>query len=252
MLRFVSAALALTLAACAPPVPDSGAGVGFQNYNDYNSYRVARENELRAESPSPVTPIAGPNISDETPITTATLTAAGIGPRSAVPASAPANPAPTSPTVVAAAPAPDPVQGRVVAVPENEPTISDEQNFAAVSDRQTIESDAARLRAQRQAYQVVQPTAVPQRTGTEGPNIVQFALSTRNAVGQKVYSRSALQRGARYQRNCANYASADLAQEDFLRSGGPERDKLGIDPDGDGFACNWDPTPFRRVSRSGG
>ena len=36
-----------------------------------------------------------------------------------------------------------------------------------------------------------------------------------------------------------------LAQEEFLRTGGPERDKLGVDPDGDGFACAWDPRPFR-------
>jgi hypothetical protein len=30
-----------------------------------------------------------------------------------------------------------------------------------------------------------------------------------------------------------------------LSNGGPERDRLGLDPDGDGFACYWDPTPFR-------
>ena len=35
------------------------------------------------------------------------------------------------------------------------------------------------------------------------------------------------------------------AQEAFLKAGGPERDRYGLDPDGDGFACRWDPTPFR-------
>ena len=24
-----------------------------------------------------------------------------------------------------------------------------------------------------------------------------------------------------------------------------ERDRMGLDPDGDGFACAWDPAPFR-------
>ncbi len=242
MLRFALAASALGLVACAPPVPDSGVGVGFQSYQDYNSYRVARENELRAETPAPVTvipPVRGVVVSDEEPITSDTLSAAGIGPR------------PVATAAAAPVPAP-PVQERVVATPQNAPAISDEQNFAAVSDRQSIESDAARLRAQREAYQVVQPTALPTRTGTEGPNIVQYALRTRNAVGQKVYSRSALSGGARYRRNCGKYASPDLAQEAFLQSGGPERDKMGIDPDGDGFACGWDPTPFRRVHSARG
>jgi hypothetical protein len=44
---------------------------------------------------------------------------------------------------------------------------------------------------------------------------------------------------------CAKYASPDLAQQAFLERGGPERDRLGVDPDGDGFACSWDPRPFR-------
>ena len=31
----------------------------------------------------------------------------------------------------------------------------------------------------------------------------------------------------------------------FLEAGGPKRDRKGLDPDGDGFACAWDPRPFR-------
>ncbi len=30
-------------------------------------------------------------------------------------------------------------------------------------------------------------------------------------------------------------------------AGGPERDQFGIDPDGDGYACRWDPSPFRKA-----
>ena len=30
-------------------------------------------------------------------------------------------------------------------------------------------------------------------------------------------------------------------------AGGPERDQFGIDPDGDGYACSWDPSPFRKA-----
>ena len=51
-------------------------------------------------------------------------------------------------------------------------------------------------------------------------------------------------------RACAAYSSPDRAQEDFLASGGPERDRKSLDPDGDGFACAWDPAPFRAVRGS--
>ena len=54
----------------------------------------------------------------------------------------------------------------------------------------------------------------------------------------------------RAQRACGHYPSPDQAQIDFLASGGPERDKLGLDPDGDGYACAWNPAPFRTAVKS--
>lgn len=123
--------------------------------------------------------------------------------------------------------------------------ISDEQDFDAVSSRRTIESDAARIEQNRQTYEVVAPTAVPQR-GTDGqPNIVQYALSTSNPVGTQLYSRAGFNLQAKAQRNCARFPSADQAQIEFLSTGGPQRDRKGLDPDGDGYACSWDPSPFR-------
>ncbi|WP_203564976.1 hypothetical protein [Aliiroseovarius sp. PrR006] len=124
-------------------------------------------------------------------------------------------------------------------------TISDEQDFAAVSSRESIESDAARLEGYRANYQQVQPEAVPNRPSGSSASIVQYALSTTNSVGQALYQRSSLSGEARARRNCARYTSADFAQIAFLESGGPKRDLYGIDPDGDGFACAWDPAPFR-------
>jgi hypothetical protein len=121
--------------------------------------------------------------------------------------------------------------------------ISDEQDFNAVAARETIESDAARIQRNREQYTVIQPTAVPERTET-GPNIVQYALQTTHNPGTQVHSRSSL-RFTDPQAACARYASPDLAQQAFLEAGGPERDRRGLDPDGDGFACTWDPRPFR-------
>jgi hypothetical protein len=222
---------AVTLAACSPAVPDSGAGsgagkgVGFDGYGDYNSYRSARDAELTGRRPAATVTAA--------PLTPAPVTS---GPIAGAPLSADGGP-------VVAAPADG---GPVVAagVP-NHTRISDEQDFDAVANRQTIESDAERLARQRAAYQVIEPTAVPTRPA-DGPNIVAYALSTNNPVGQKVYRRSLLST-AKFQRNCDRFNSDDSAQEAFLRAGGPERDRSGLDPDGDGFACSWDPNPFRKL-----
>ncbi|KCV80976.1 hypothetical protein ATO10_14279 [Actibacterium atlanticum] len=213
-MRFVLPIIAAaTLAACSPDVPNSAAGVGFGDYDDYQRQREA---ELAGAAAQPVTV--------QPPVAT-TQTAA-------------TQPADNTPVV--------PTQPAQVVVNTSNPSISDEQDFGAVASRESIESDAARLAAQREQYQVVQPTAVPTRSGSGGPNIVEFALATTNLPGQAIYSRNRL-RLSDYNRNCVRYTSGDKAQEAFLKAGGPEKDKLNLDPDGDGFACEWDPTPFRNA-----
>ena len=91
---------------------------------------------------------------------------------------------------------------------------------------------------------MVQPKDLPVRPGDTGPNIVEFALATTHAPGVQMYKRSGMSiRGA--DAACAKFPSPDQAQQDFLAKGGPDRDRMGVDPDGDGFACSWDPRPFR-------
>ena len=119
-----------------------------------------------------------------------------------------------------------------------------------MSGERSIEQDAALIQQNRAQYQVIQPGAVPQRTGNEGPNIVAFALQTNNQVGQPLYRRGPFSSKEKEARNCRSYASSDLAQEAFLAAGGPERDREGLDADGDGFACSWDPSVFRSVRGS--
>ena len=130
----------------------------------------------------------------------------------------------------------------------NNPALSDEQDFSAVTARETIESDRERLAELRQQYEVIEPTALPDHAPSTGPNIVEYALNTTNRVGESIYRRSALKLKSS-QRACARYASPDLAQLAFLAAGGPTRDRKNLDPDGDGFACAWDPTPFRLARR---
>ncbi|MCP4822414.1 MAG: hypothetical protein GY883_24785, partial [Shimia sp.] len=127
------------------------------------------------------------------------------------------------------------------------PGISD-NSFDTVEDARSIEADAARRARNKEQYQVVTPGAVPTRSGNAGPNIVAYALSTTNPVGVKQHTRINLKSAAQYEAACAEFPSPDLAQITFLEKGGPKRDRLGLDPDGDGFACDWDPDPFRAVS----
>lgn len=215
------------LAACQPTVPDSAAGVGFGDYQSAQAEQAARDAQLQG---GPLVPSGA--ISDET-----------VDAGSAVPGQKDAG------TDIASNAAGSAEQAAPPSPKLDNPGISDEQDFQAVASRETIESDKERLEAQRKAYKVIEPTALPDRPRNTGPSIVEFALSTTNNVGEQRYRRLNVFAKSRFDRNCAKYASSDLAQEAFLKAGGPEKDPMGLDPDGDGFACYWDPAPFRLAVR---
>jgi hypothetical protein len=125
--------------------------------------------------------------------------------------------------------------------------LSVENDFSAVSENRSIQSDAALIQQNRAQYQVIEPTALPSRSAASGPNIVAYALNTSHPKGTRVYSRSGVNLQGRAARNCAKFPSSDMAQIEFLANGGPERDRASLDPDGDGYACSWDPAPFRKA-----
>lgn len=113
-------------------------------------------------------------------------------------------------------------------------------------DQQKIDAAKAQadLDAARRQLVIFQPTNVPSENGA---NVALYAKQTSNQVGERIYSRSMAARvsgmGA-----CGRYRSADDAQRAFLAAGGPDRDSLGVDPDGDGFACDWNPAPYRALN----
>jgi hypothetical protein len=231
---------ALLMSACTPTTSDTGAGVGFTDYNSY----------VRGAAPAPG---AGP--------VTVVPPGGGFDPAAAAAAIDRADGGIAAPVGTAVTPLPDPAAsadssarargGAPAGIKEesgemvhNNTGISDEQDFSAVSSRETIESDKERIERNRAEYVTVQPKDLPTRPGDTGPNIVEFALATKHAPGVQMYKRSGL--GIRdANASCAKFASPDQAQQDFLAKGGPERDRMGVDPDGDGFACSWDPRPFR-------
>ena len=252
----LSALACVVLAACQPAVPDSaagvpdpGRGVGFGSISGLptlDALRVPEDpNQQRREAALEQSAPLAPDPVTVTSIPTPTFPAPVDSTNADQPAAAAAAAANSGVAPVEASPsnAPPPML--------NNPGISDEQDFDAVASRESIESDAARIAANRQQYEVVQPTAVPTRAGQGDVNIVQYALQTRHPRGTRVYPRLGLRSQARTQRVCASYASADLAQIDFLERGGPQRDRRGLDPDGDGYACSWDPAPFRRAAAAG-
>ncbi|WP_299813019.1 hypothetical protein [uncultured Jannaschia sp.] len=131
----------------------------------------------------------------------------------------------------------------------NNPAISNEQDFGAVSAQRGIAADAERLRIARQQYQVAAPVEL-ERPDSTGPNIFAYALGPAQPVGTQAYRRGLRASTDRMARQCAGYSSPDLAQEAFLEAGGPARDRLGLDPDGDGNACDWNPSVVRTLVQS--
>jgi len=197
------------LSACATQVPDT-AGVGFGSYDEY---AARREQELRSG------------------VTTAPLDSpaqqAPGAPLSAL------DPAATTPAATGAIGTTAGQGGGAAAGSQIEktPPITPPSNYQP--------ENAAPI--------VAEP--LPPRDGANEPNIVQYALSTTNQVGEQVYRRTNPFAKSTYDRNCARYSSSDLAQEAFLEAGGPERDSRNLDPDGDGFACEWSPEPYRNAVR---
>ncbi|WP_146344698.1 hypothetical protein [Falsiphaeobacter marinintestinus] len=264
-MRVIYVALGLVvLGACSPEIPDSGAGFN-------NSIDAQRAREAALANAGTIQPLTAPlAVSDETlePAAVSSGVVPHSAPVTAVPLPSSITTQPNTTTAnsssaediandTAAALAlasSNSGQAPVQASPSNpapqsysNPGISDENDFAAVSSRQSIESDADRIAKNKSQYQLIAPTAVPTRDGASSPNIVQYALATSNPVGARVYSRSGMNLESKAVRNCATFPSPDQAQIAFLEAGGPQKDRRALDPDGDGYACAWDPTPFRRA-----
>lgn len=116
-------------------------------------------------------------------------------------------------------------------------TLEQQKIDAAIAERE--------LASARDQLVVVQPGPLPNRV--DGVNVALFAKQTTNAVGESRYPRSAAARVTGVG-NCGRFRDTDAAQRAFLAGGGPEQDRYGIDPDGDGFACRWDPAPYRALN----
>jgi len=245
-------------------MPDSRpAGVGFDSYSEYMR-RVEQANTPANTAAQPMQSVQGPVQNPVLPFppaagaypatatgapTASELAQAGIG-APGVTAPLPSDVPPANPQVDLSANAYYP-PGTTPPAPEiNNVGISDEQDFQAVSARETIASDKERIAQNRAAYQQVQPTELPERTdeAEAAVDLVQYALSAPNRLGEMIYPRSKVAL-TNSEKACARYNTPEAAQQAFLHAGGPRRDPKNLDPDGDGFACYWDPTPFQAAKQ---
>ncbi|MBU2357742.1 MAG: hypothetical protein KKB02_02215 [Alphaproteobacteria bacterium] len=250
MIRSVVLLSILTVAACAPRVPDSGRPAAIAQAQREQAARDA-ERTATFTPPAPLQATTLPSTMPPVPVestgvvASSELAALGIG---GGPVGLAQDQAMQQPMDTGSDPlrtqGVDASPANAAPIIANNPGLSDEQSFEAVSNRESIESDAERRARQAAARQVVMPSALPTRPADTGPNIVEYALNAPNKMGQEWYSRSIFAGKGKFERNCAAYNSPDAAQRDFLARGGPDKDPRGLDPDGDGFACGWDPAPF--------
>ncbi len=105
-------------------------------------------------------------------------------------------------------------------------------------DRKIYATQMDAIESQRVTYSASDVASVSQIN--TGVNVIEFARTTNNRVGEKLYSRSG-------KKGSCRFSSNDAAQRKFLENGGPQSDPLGLDPDGDGFACKFDPSYYRSL-----
>jgi hypothetical protein len=257
ILTLAGAALAL-LAACDTSTPYSnvidatGRGVGFSDYAQYmraqeelSRIRRAQATQARGvQAPPP----GAPQFAGQQPTSIGQEAVAAVRGSQAQPSPAgfPVAQQSAGAPLSAMAPAPTSMPNQFAGAGAQAAGVSEQQftpqPFGTAQPDRLIERDfVPQVR--------VSDAELGQGAGT-GPNLFVYALSTQHAVGQQRYTRNHLLRWRRWEAACAQFGSQDLAQEAFLAAGGPERDPNHLDPDGDGFACWWDPAPFRQAART--
>lgn len=113
-------------------------------------------------------------------------------------------------------------------------------NYSQEQQKIDRERYARELEAAASQRVVINEVYVPPVDTSVNP--AAFARSTTNNVGEAMYARNG-KKG-----NCRGYVNPEEAQRAFLQAGGPQVDTLGLDPDGDGFACDFNPTYYRMIN----
>lgn len=246
MKYLIPVAAVLSLSACVSQEVQPERGVGFQDYTLYQQQQayLARARTQAAAPPVYQTAAAPAPLAAGAP---APVFAAAPPPQMGAPAApdgtlgAQTLAALGAPAAAPAAPAPG---GEVQPLRQVEVA---ELPLSALGTQALSSGGAETVAPAPAVAQAPAPAMIAAPAQASGNNIVAFALATSHPVGQKAYRRANPLGNAMVTRACGRYPSPGMAQEAFLTRGGPERDPMGLDPDGDGYACGWDPAPFRNI-----
>ncbi|MBV0891950.1 hypothetical protein KTN05_08815 [Paracoccus sp. Z118] len=88
-------------------------------------------------------------------------------------------------------------------------------------------------------------TVVVATPAPQAPLLVRYAAANGHNPGTRVWQRGS----ASNPQACAAYADAAAAQTAFIMRGGPAQDPMGLDADGDGYVCGWNPAAYRQAAR---
>ena len=117
-------------------------------------------------------------------------------------------------------------------------------------EQQNMEKEKAEkfLLAVRQKRIVIEPDFANELNQKSAVNIALYAIRSQNEVGQKIYERFKIKK--KKLDPCLRFVSTDDAQRFFLKNNGPKNDLWNLDPDGDGFACKWNPLQYRKILKN--
>ncbi len=260
-MRFAAVAVVLLgLGACAPECTDTGVG-----FDSYQSYAADRDAQLRGLPPPSTLPQGGvppatgfdparvgaaidaaeqgtalPPAGAPAPLSPATGTGAMVGGSASLDANRPRGNAPAGIAETTS---------EMTGV--GSPAISDEQDFNAVSQRETIESDKERIARNARAIPggaADSPAAARGRHPARAGGI--RAWTPRTPWASRCFRRSGIRLNS-YEAACKRYRSPDLAQEAFLNSGGPKRDPQGAGPGRRRLRLRLGPAPVPRRAAIG-
>lgn len=127
-----------------------------------------------------------------------------------------------------------------VTLPEKAPTTEQLASGAWTATRGNTDLTPARTRPR------VAATAAGGTAQAQAPLLNRYADVNLHAPGTRVWPRPGAPAGAAA---CARFPTPAEAQTAFLTAGGPQADGMGLDPDGDGYACGWEPAPYRSARR---
>ena len=114
-------------------------------------------------------------------------------------------------------------------------------------EQQNIDKEKAAKKLEEARKERVEVVVDKSKNYTNYVNVASFARNTKNKKGEKVYTRLSFSIYDNWN-ECSKFKNKDEAQRKFLKDGGPFNDKFNLDPDGDGFACDWDPDIYRELS----